>query len=202
MSSGAPRVLLTLGHGRRESLVHRLAEEVRQELDGRGAAHRTQDLLADGFSPVLRLERCQRHARVCRAEDDALLHRYQEDVSWADRHVLLHPVWWFGAPAILRGWVDRVLAEGLAFEQPPGEAPRGLLDGRRVLLVQALGASRLVERLVAGSLATTTWSRGVFRPLGVTDVKRLAVHETETLTEARLEASLRRLRAAVRRLLA
>jgi putative NADPH-quinone reductase len=196
------RVLVTIGHGKGESLGHHLAGVVTAALAEDGAEHRVQDLLADGFDPVLRLPPGGRHAPRVTAAEDPLLHRYQEDVIWADRHVILHPSWWFSPPAILKGWVDRVLAEGVAFRQPPGAAPTGLLGGRRVLVVQTFNATRAVEALVARGLAPSFWRRGVFLALGVGSVDRVAVHGVEELRPPALARAERRLRSAVRELLA
>jgi putative NADPH-quinone reductase len=191
------KVLVTIGHGKTESLGHHLARVALGALDEAGADHRLQDLLADGFDPVLRLPARARHAPRVAADEDALVHRYQEDVLWADRHLVVHPAWWFSPPAILTGWVERVLAEGVAFDQPPDSPPEGRLAGRRVLVVQTFQASRTVEALVARGLAAAWWKRGVFGALGAEEVRRFAVHSVGELTDPALARIERRLRRAV-----
>jgi putative NADPH-quinone reductase len=191
---------VTLGHGKSDSLCHHLARVAIETLDRAGAERRVQDLLADGFDPVLRLEPRARHAPRLGADEDPLVHRYQQDVLWADRHLVVHPCWWFGPPAILKGWVDRVLAEGIAFRQPEGRPPEGLLGGRRALVVQTFNAGRAVEAVVARGLAARTWRRGIFGALGMGDVQRLAVHEVRDISPgalARAERGARRATAAL-----
>lgn len=68
-----------------------------------------------------------------------------ENLKWADVVVLQFPLWWFGPPAILKGWFDRVLVNGFAIGVP-SEATRqwlrygeGLLQGRRGILAVTTG---------------------------------------------------------------
>ncbi len=108
------RVLLILGHGREKSLCQHLAQVALSTLEEQRAEWRMHDLLADGFDPVLRLEQDQRHAPALSSAEDPLVARYQQDVQWAQAYVVIHPIWWFAPPAILKGWVDRVLVDGVA----------------------------------------------------------------------------------------
>lgn len=60
----------------------------------------------------------------------------QEKVSEADGLVFIHPVWWIGPPAILKGWLDRVLTPGFAFgfDKQSGQL-YGLLNDKRILVI-------------------------------------------------------------------
>lgn len=137
-----PRVLLVIGHGREDSLCHRLLRTVQEALSVRGAAVRVEDLLADGFDPVLRLPAGVRHATA--EHVSPLARTYHDDVRWMDALVVVHPVWWFAPPANLKGWIDQVLVDGVAIAQPQEGPPRPLLEGRRALLVQTYrGRTRL-----------------------------------------------------------
>lgn len=197
----APRVLLLHGGGRRSGLCRHLFEVARRALEARGAELRATDLLEDGFDPVLRLEEGQRHATACDPDREPLVARYQEDVRWADRLVIVHPVWWFAPPAILKGWVDRVLVDGVALEQREGEPPRGLLAGRRMLVVQTFNTNRAVARLAFGGAAGAFWKRIVGLPVGIERTKRLALYSVEALDEHRLRRFEQRVARALGALL-
>lgn len=69
----------------------------------------------------------------------------QEKIAWADTLVFHFPLWWFGPPAILKGWFDRVLVQGFAFgvKRPDGKTRRygdGGLAGKRAMVVTSVGA--------------------------------------------------------------
>ncbi|GAB2912255.1 NAD(P)H-dependent oxidoreductase [Streptomyces mayteni] len=70
-----------------------------------------------------------------------------EKIAWADTLVLHFPLWWFGPPAILKGWLDRVLVQGFAFgvRDERGRTRRygdGGLVGKRAVVVTSVGARR------------------------------------------------------------
>ncbi|MDJ1134080.1 NAD(P)H-dependent oxidoreductase [Streptomyces iconiensis] len=69
----------------------------------------------------------------------------QEKIAWADTLVFHFPMWWFGPPAILKGWFDRVLVQGFAFgvKAPDGHTRRygdGGLAGKRAMVLTSVGA--------------------------------------------------------------
>lgn len=196
----ARATLLVIGHGRTDGLCHHLARVAKDELARLGAPVRTHDLLADGFDPVLRLAATEKAPTRATASDDALLARYQDDLLWARSLVIVHPVWWFAPPAILKGWVDRVLVDGVALRQPPEGPPVGTLEGRRALLVQTFGAPRAVDRVVFGGIAGRFWKRAVFMPVGIRDVRQVSLHGVDGITSAGLAAEEKALRRAVAKL--
>ncbi len=70
----------------------------------------------------------------------------QAKLLWADQLILLFPLWWFGLPAILKGWVDRVYAHGFAYGVGEHSDRRwgdrygeGRLAGRRAMLIVTAG---------------------------------------------------------------
>ncbi len=197
-AAGGTKVLLVIGHGRENSLCHRLLRAARDALAEDGAQLRAHDLLADGFDPVLRLPAGARHALP--EHSTPLARRYQEDVLWMDVLVIVHPVWWFGPPAILKGWVDQVLVHGVAIEQQPAGSPQPLLRGRRALLIQTLNAPRVADSLLMRGMATQFWKRAVFISTGIELSERIALHEVEGMEPREIEAAEGQIRTAVRRL--
>lgn len=58
----------------------------------------------------------------------------QEKIRWADWIIFQFPLWWVSPPAILKGWIDRVLAFGFAYRPESDWYDRGLLKGRKAML--------------------------------------------------------------------
>ena len=79
-------------------------------------------------------------ANACQTPD---VEAEQRKILAADAVILLFPLWWFGMPAIMKGWVDRVWAYGLAYGyQGAGNAHRygeGGFVGKRALLAVSVG---------------------------------------------------------------
>lgn len=145
------KVLLVYAHPEPQSFGAALRERSMQALRVAGHTVQVSDLYAMGFEPVarasdftqrrfpqaLQYDREQKHAVAhqafvpdIQAEIDKLL--------WCDLLVLQFPLWWFSVPAILKGWIDRVLVNGVAY----GAGRRletGGLKGRSAMLVVTTG---------------------------------------------------------------
>jgi NAD(P)H dehydrogenase (quinone) len=99
------------------------------------------DLYAEGFQPVLsREERLQYHD-VTRNRSN--VDEYVSRLLAADSLVLVHPVWIYGVPAILKGFFDRVLIPGVMFDLVDGRVRMKLHNIRKVTGVATYGGSRL-----------------------------------------------------------
>jgi putative NADPH-quinone reductase len=87
---------------------------------------------------------------------------HAERVAAADTLLFTYPTWWFGLPAMLKGWLDRVLVPGFAFGMPgPDHGPRpGLTHIRRVGVFTTCGASWTMSQLM-GMPGRRTLLRGL-----------------------------------------
>jgi NAD(P)H dehydrogenase (quinone) len=123
----------------------------------------------------------------------------QAKLRWADTLVVQFPLWWYGMPAILKGWFDRVFVKGFAYgisdTQRPGRTLRygeGELTGKRALVVVTAGspAPALGPRGINGQLDHilfpllhgTLWYTGmsVLPPVAVFGADRVSQGEYET----------------------
>lgn len=65
---------------------------------------------------------------------------HQKDIIWADCITFIFPMWWGNAPAILRGYIDRVIAYGFAYKKDENGNIIGLLPGKKVELLVTTGS--------------------------------------------------------------
>lgn len=93
----------------------------------------------------------------------------QEKVTWSDLVIFQFPMWWFGMPAVLKGWVDRTMARGFAYGAGR-KYDTGMLRGRRAMVCATTGtASSLYEPDgIDGDINHILWPvhNGIFRYLG------------------------------------
>ncbi|MFE7531267.1 NAD(P)H-dependent oxidoreductase [Kitasatospora sp. NPDC057542] len=161
-----------LAHPRPGSFNHALYGAVVDELRGRGCEVRAHDLYAEGFAPLLTAEETGTVAAAERSEEPHLaLHR--AEVATLDALVLIHPNWWGMPPAVLTGWVQRVLAPGVAYKlgTAAGE-PAGLLRAGRALVLNTSDTPEAREREEFGDPLERIWAACVLPYVGVTDVRR------------------------------
>lgn len=121
-----------------------------------------------------------------------------DKLAWADAVVLQFPLWWFGMPAILKGWVDRVFVKGFAYGVPDPERPgsnrrygSGNLMGKRALTVVTIGASDVsygprgingrLDQLLFPLLHGTFWYTGIeaLQPLAIYDANHVSDEQYE-----------------------
>ena len=164
-------VLVVFAHPDHRSFCGRLLGTATGALTGAGHTVDLLDLHAEGFDPVLAEHEWADRLRGGRAPElaahDARLRR-------AYALVLVHPTWWGGQPAILKGWLDRTWplpsSPGLRrwFPVLPSRRPLGNL--RRVVVVTTHGSPRRVNRLQGepGRLVARRGLRGVVHPLART----------------------------------
>jgi NAD(P)H dehydrogenase (quinone) len=93
----------------------------------------------------------------------------QAKVLWCDLLIFQFPMWWFGMPAILKGWVDRVMARGFAYAKGR-KYDTGMFQGRRAMVCVTTGtaASLYEPDGIDGDLNHILWPihNGIFRYLG------------------------------------
>lgn len=170
--------VVVVAHPRPGSFVHALAEAASAALVRAGHTIAWQDLYADRFDPVLDPyeEPSYRNAEVSpfTAGADTLTTRYRRELAAADTLVVAHPNWWGKPPAIMAGWMDRVLVPGVVYELEEREGqPTSLLDLRRLVVLNTGDTPPEREAEVFGDPLADVWERCVGEYLGGASVGRL-----------------------------
>lgn len=130
------KVLIVFTHPNSNSFNHALLEKVSAGLKQSGHEVRIKDLYQENFNPVLNaddlseLHKCNIPKRIS-AE--------QEQLLWADGLVFIYPLWWHSPPAMLKGWFDVILSNGVAFEYS-SEGVKGLLKHKKAKVMITAGS--------------------------------------------------------------
>lgn len=106
-----PDAICVVAHPRKESFTHAVADRAIAALSARAIAAQLIDLYADNFDPVLNQDELAR-----RFSFDPLTQRYTRAVSESSYYVFVHPDWWGGPPAMMKGFIERVFRAGIAYE--------------------------------------------------------------------------------------
>jgi NAD(P)H dehydrogenase (quinone) len=164
-------ILWISAHPDARSLNGFLTEKGQQYLREAGHSVTTSDLYAMGWNPVVDAdsyghdEAVRLHvataAKAAHLEDAvaADIRTEQQKLDEADAIILQFPLWWFGMPAILKGWFDRVWHQGYAYGNPGPNGEwvgygDGFLAGKRAMVVATLGGPEFMygERGIHGSV--------------------------------------------------
>ena len=161
------KVLVVLGHQRQGSFCHAIASAAIEELKASGHEVVYHDLYAERFDPILPDDQILKTAAV-----DPVVQRHCDEVRAADGYVIVHPNWWAMPPAILKGWIDRVLRQGVAYEFGPGGAIVEHLAGKRALVLTTSNTPRDAELTIFGDPLENLWKTCIFGFCGVKDFLR------------------------------
>lgn len=151
-------VSVILGHPYDGSFNAAIAQTVVQTLEEDGHAVAFHDLHAEGFNPVIPPSEL-----VSDVPADDLTALHQREIKEADGIVVVHPNWWGQPPAILKGWVDRVLRGGRGLRFAEGDSggglPIGLLKARAVLVFNTSNTPEARELEAFGRSAAAAVAR-------------------------------------------
>lgn len=193
------KCLIIMCHPRHDSLNASLADAAAMALRAGGHNLTICNLYERGFAPALAANE-QLGIRDGLAPASTGLEA--AELQAAELLVLVFPTWWFGMPAMLKGWFDRVWAPGVAYDlvQDSG-ALRGRLHGlKRVIAITTLGSPWWVDRLVLRQPVRRTLKRailGVCAPRAKLDF--LSFYKCDSLTPTQYEAMKHRVTAAMGR---
>lgn len=140
--------LVVVAHPRADSLTHAIADRAVSGLERAGNDVRVLDLYGIGFRAAMsRDERAAYHTDAPIldpqvAESAALLQR-------SEIVVFVYPTWWSGMPAIMKGWLERVMVPGVGFRfDARGKVRPGLAHVRHIVGISTYGSPRWYVRLV------------------------------------------------------
>ncbi len=198
------KVYVVFCHPTRESLIGAALDRALRGLEAGGHDVRLSDLYADGFSAELSLGERSQIMIDHRAQPEvrAELSGYINNLQWCDALVFVYPTWWGSQPAMLKGWLDRILVPGVAYEVRPGaERISPLLHNVRTLVsITSHGSTKWVN-----ALQGEPGKRTISRSLRAVCHRRcrsswIAVYDTDRCSSSRRQRFLDRVERQMRAL--
>jgi len=192
------QISVILAHPREGSFNHAVAGEVTATLRESGHHVTFHDLYAEGFDPLISNNEIARDASL-----PPLVAEHCREIAEAEGIVIVHPDWWGMPPAILKGWVDRVMRPGVAYrflETDSGEGiPEGLLPARSALVFNTSNTPVVREQEAFGDPLERLWKDCIFAFCGVPVFRRRMFCVIVTSTEEQRKAWLLEVRDLTRR---
>ncbi|MFD2616505.1 NAD(P)H-dependent oxidoreductase [Terrilactibacillus laevilacticus] len=189
-------ILIVYAHPNKQSLSYATLQSVLRGLEESAHSHTIIDLYEDQFNPVLIF-----NDKIKRRDmkNDPETAEYREKVQQADHMIFIFPVWWSGAPAILKGFFDRVFASDFAYTYQ-GNIPKGLLKNMTATIIYTQDAPKLFANTLGGKLEWKWIKRAVLGFCGVRKIKRLVFWGVRTSTKNKREQWLSKVYEYVRAL--
>lgn len=189
-------ISVILAHPDKQSFNHAIARAAVEALQLKGHYVYFHDLYDEGFDPVLPAAEVGRDAVL-----PPLIDSHCRELSRSRGIIVVHPNWWGSPPALLKGWVDRVIRPGVAYEfkeSDSGEGvPRGLLNATTALVFNTSNTPVQREADVFGDPLETIWKNCIFGLCGIKSFHRRTFGVVVTSTPEQRVAWLQEVREKV-----
>ncbi len=185
------KVLIVFTHPNPNSFNHALLESISEGLKQAGHEVKIKDLYQEKFDPILKAEDLAQLQQGITPEKIA---KEQDQLLWADSLIFIYPLWWFDRPAMLKGWFDIVLTNGLAFEYS-SEGVKGLLKHKKALvIITAGGSEQYFKDNDALQLIHRPVTDGTLSFCGINDVSHQIHYDIASLSDADRQEILKQTR--------
>ncbi|OZG50069.1 NAD(P)H-dependent oxidoreductase [Bombiscardovia coagulans] len=152
-------ILVIQGSPDASSFSHANAQAYAQAARRKGHTVEIIDLSQENFDPVLRFGYAKH------MENESAPNRYQSMVARADHLVFVFPIWWAAEPAILKGWLDRVLMPQFAYRYESSGKSTGLLKGKTAQIISSSHAPAIASQMYGSTV--TRWKRSILKFCGI-----------------------------------
>ncbi|MCC5900529.1 MAG: NAD(P)H-dependent oxidoreductase [Halomonas sp.] len=189
------KCLVVVSHPLEDSLCHYLAAQTVEHLTSNGYQITLLDLYKNNFEPALTQQ--ERKSYYQASFNDDLLRNEIKQLKQAESLVLVFPTWWFGFPAVLKGWFDRVWAPGHAYNHASDlGAITPLLDNlKEVKVITTLGSPWWVDKFVLQQPVKRVLKTAL---LGACTKRckfdMLSLYKSENASKPRIEAFVRKIK--------
>jgi NAD(P)H dehydrogenase (quinone) len=160
------RITIILAHPDTQSFNHAIADTAERQLKKLGHEVFYHDLCLENFNPVIPVDEIPKEGKI-----DEIIVKYCDELQRSEGIIIVHPNWWGQPPAILKGWVDRVLRPGVAYEFQEGDdgegIPVGLLKMHTAIVFNTSNTSKEREENIFFDPLETIWRNCVFFLCGV-----------------------------------
>ena len=183
-------VLIIYAHPNPSSFNASILEHVQKGLQKTNHSVTLLDLYKEQFDPVLIFNEDKRRRDLVYEEETE---RYRNLVKEADSFIFIYPIWWWGMPAILKGFIDRVFVAGFAYKYE-GALPKGLLTGKKAWVINTLDSPLWYVALLYRSADWIIMRKGILRFCGIRQIKRSVFQSVKTSKATKREKWLLNIR--------
>lgn len=191
-------ISVILAHPDNQSFNHAIARTAVTQLQKNGHSVIFHDLYAEQFDPLLPSPEIPTETLL---PPDVVKHC--DEISSADGIIVVHPNWWGQPPAILKGWVDRVMRPEVAYKFLDGDQgegiPVGLLKAQAAIVFNTSNTQPERERDVFGDPLQLLWKNCIFDLCGVSTFYRKMFTVVVTSTYEQRQGWLRKVEDVVGR---
>ncbi|NQZ81268.1 MAG: NAD(P)H-dependent oxidoreductase [Colwellia sp.] len=186
--------LVVIAHPLKDSLCHYLSQKTISHLEAKGYKVTVKDLYKENFDPVL--TKGERASYYHGPFDESQLQSELSQLKEVESLVLIFPTWWYGFPAILKGWFDRVWAPGHAYEHASDYGPmiKCLDNLKEMKVVTTLGSPWWVDFFILRKPVKKVLKIALLGACAKNcKFKMLSLYKSESLTDDKIERFVKKI---------
>ncbi|PEM38870.1 NAD(P)H-dependent oxidoreductase [Bacillus pseudomycoides] len=169
-------VLIIYAHPNPSSFNAAILENVQKGLQKTNHFVTLLDLYKEQFNPVLIFNEDKRRRDLAYEEETE---KYRRLIKETDFFIFIYLIWWWGMPAILKGFIDRVFVTGFSYKYE-GALPKGLLIGKKAWVINTLDSPLWYVALLYRSADWVIMKKGILRFCGIRQIKRSVFQSVKT----------------------
>lgn len=186
------KTLIIYNHPYEGSFCNAILKAVQRGLKKGGHTCKVINLDKDNFDPVMRAKDLKAFAELGRGIESALMNldptvfRYKKKLEWADHIVMIFPIWWMSMPAMMKGFVDKVIFPGVAYDMDNGRLVSRLASLKQVTVISTMNTPADIYRDMFGNSLEGSLIKGTFNQIGVHDAEWISFNMVKQVgTEVR-----------------
>ena len=176
------KTLIIYNHPHEGSFCSAIRDAVISGLDVGGHEYKVIDLDKDGFDPVMREKDLSAFVQASRNPGkeieglDTLVEVYVNKMRWAERIVMIFPIWWMTMPAMTKGFIDKVIFPGVAYKMAGSRLQSTLNNLKQVVIITTMNTPADVYRDEFNNSLEGSLIKGTFNKIGIHDIKWISLN--------------------------
>ena len=176
------KTLIIYNHPHEGSFCSAIRDAVQSGLDTGDHTFKLINLDADGFDPVMREKDLKAFVMGGKGEAavtdevDPLVLSYVEKMKWAERIVMIFPIWWMTMPAMMKGFVDKVIFPGLVYKMENGKLVSMLSKLKQVVVITTMNTPAAIYETNFGNSIEGSLIKGTFNQIGIHDIRWISLN--------------------------
>jgi NAD(P)H dehydrogenase (quinone) len=181
--------LIIYAHPNKKSFNHAILENVMNGLKDANRQFELIDLYTEKFDPILVIDEEHKRRDLI---NDPYTADYRNKIEEADKLILIYPIWWFGVPAILKGFFDRVFVSGFAFKYD-GKLPQGLLKNKSAWVIYTIDSPSFYINWFRKNAEWTVVRDAILKFCGIKKIKRTRLTSIKNSTNEKRQQWLQKI---------
>lgn len=176
------KTLIVYNHPHEGSFCSAIREAVENGLRNGGHEYRIIHLDQDGFDPVMREKDLKAFVMAGRIGEeglegiDPIILKYMKKLQWAEHIVMIFPIWWMTMPAMMKGFIDKVIFPGIVYKMEDGEMISMLSKLRQVTVITTMNTPQDIYKEVFGNSIEGSLIKGTFNKIGIHDIRWISLN--------------------------